>query len=333
MLHSLSSPEHDTAGDLLPYLDRPLDVLFPAPPPLERVEERSTLLSRAFATRTLAWPSAQRVICPRYQTRHEGEYHRNLTAWARWLVPDGELREDCLVYIHGWLEPGSWIEEAAIFPGWVRKLDVDIVHVSLPFHGPRKPRRSRFSGELFWTADLVRTVEGVRQAICDTRSVCGWLRRRGYRTVGVGGISLGGSLAMLTACLDPVPDYVVSIVGHLKLVEAVENAGILWSMKRDLSRWGITEERRRDVFQRLGLDRGPPLLPPERQLWIAAREDAHIDPALVRRQWSEWGEPRLAWIPGGHMTFPTKMSKITKEMSALIDTVRARTGHERIGAL
>ena len=47
-----------------------------------------------------------------------------------------------------------------------------------------------------------------------------------------------------------------------------------------------------------------PLLPPDRQLWIMAREDAYIASDLVEAQWNAWGRPELAWIPGGHMTFP-----------------------------
>ena len=45
------------------------------------------------------------------------------------------------------------------------EIDVDLAHVALPFHGARKPMTSLFSGEFFWTADLVRSIEGVRAAI------------------------------------------------------------------------------------------------------------------------------------------------------------------------
>jgi pimeloyl-ACP methyl ester carboxylesterase len=224
-----------------------------------------------------------------------------------------------LVYVHGWLEPGSWIEEALVFPGWVRNIDIDVVHVSLPFHGRRNPRGALFSGEYFWTADLVRSVEAVRQAIHDARSMAGWLRRQGYEQVGVAGISVGGSLAMMLACLEPLPDYVVAIVAHLRLHEAVEHASILWRVKRDLERWGVGYLERREAFRRLGLDTFRPKLLPNRQLWIAARQDAHIDPNLVVEQWLAWNKPNLHWIPGGHMTFPLHLPEITRKMKELIE--------------
>ncbi len=314
ILHGFRGPKINTAGDLGPYLDLDLATLNPAPPPLTNVAVHRSVASPFRSTTTLSWTSTHRILSPAYERRHEKEYRRNLTVWARWLRPDGVRRRDCLVYVHGWLEPGSWVEEALVFPSWVRELDVDVMHVALPFHGRRNPRGALFSGEYFWTADLVRSFEGTRQALHDTRSAVDWLRRQGYRTVGITGISLGGSLTMLLGCLAPLPDYIIPIVAHLRLAEAVENASILWRMKSDLERFGVHEAERRQIFQRLGFDTAEPLLPPSKQLWVEAREDAHIDPDLVREQWNAWGRPPIHWIPGGHMTFPLHLPEITRAM-------------------
>jgi pimeloyl-ACP methyl ester carboxylesterase len=309
----------NTVGDLGPYLDRTPAQLNPEPPPLEAVRVHESLASRVLHTTTLSWPSTHRILCPRYQLRHDQEYRSNHTVWARWLRPDGVRRRNCLVYVHGWLEPGSWVEEAFMFPRWTRELDVDVVHVSLPFHGRRNPPGALFSGEYYWTADLVRSVEGIRQALHDVRSAMGWLRRQGYERVGAAGISLGGSLAMLLACLEPTPDYVIPIVAHLQLAEAVEEASILWRMKHDLERWGVHEPERRRIFARLGWGSARPALAPEQQLWVEAREDGHLDPRLVTRQWEEWGRPPIHWIPGGHMTFPLHLPEITEAMRGFLD--------------
>jgi pimeloyl-ACP methyl ester carboxylesterase len=310
--------EHNTVGDLDRYLDLPVERMFPEPPPLRDVELKRSLIDRATGTTTLSWRSSHEVLCPRYRVRHESEYSANLTAWARWLRPDRVERSACLIYVHGWLEPGSWAEETTLFRKWVRELGVDIVHVALPFHGPRKPRSALFSGEFFWTADLVRSVEGVRQAVCDVRAVSAYLRARGYSQIGVTGISLGGAITMLLACLEPAPDYIAPIVAHLQLEDAVERAPILWRMKQDLDRWGIHEDDRRRLFERVGWSHYGPKLAPERQLWIQAREDAYIDAALVEKQWAEWGRPPILWIEGGHMTFPLHIDAITNR----IDTFR-----------
>ena len=324
LLH-VRAAEHNTVEDLTAqYLNLPPERLFPAPPPIERVELARSLTDRMIHTTSVSWQSSHSVLCPRYRRRHENEYKKNLTAYARWLRPAGQQRKHCLVYVHGWLEPGSWVEEATLFRKWGRELDVDILHVALPFHGRRQPRSSLFSGEFFWTADLVRSVEGIRQAVCDARAAIAWLYRQGYESVGVTGISLGGSIDMLIACLEPLPDYIVPIVAHLQLEDAVECAPILWRMKRDLERWGIDEQSRRALFGDLGWSSYMPLLAPERQLWIQARDDGYIGADLVERQWLSWRRPQISWIDGGHMTFPLHIEAITRAMQRFIEEFRRR---------
>jgi hypothetical protein len=45
-----------------------------------------------------------------------------------------------------------------------------------------------------------------------------------------------------------------------------------------------------------------------------ARNDVYIAAHLVERQWCEWGQPPIEWIPGGHMTFPFAMNRIIEAM-------------------
>lgn len=309
---------HNTLGQLGPYLELPPAELFPEPALPERMDVRRTPVDKALHTSTISWRSSHRVLDAAYRQRHEGPYSRNLTAWGRWLRPAGAKRKTCVIYVHGWLEPGSWAEEATLFKHWSRVLDIDIVHVSLPFHGKRAPRNSLFSGEFFWTADLVRTVEGVRQAVCDARTMMAWLREQGYERIGVSGISLGGALTMIMACLEPTPDFIIPIIAHLKMSEAVERAPILWRMKHDLGKWGIDAAQRAEIFRKLGIGRLRPVLAPERQLWVEAREDAYLEAHHVQEQWAEWGEPNLYWIEGGHMTFPLQVPRMTERIGAFL---------------
>ena len=315
ILHGVRGAKLNTVADLGPYLDLAPEVLFPRPTALPIVRRHASLLSRALRRTTLSWRSTHEVICPRYRQRHETAYKKNRVAWARLLHPQGGPQKACLVYVHGWLEPGSWAEEAALFPRWSKALGVDLLHVSLPFHGLRNPRSALFSGEYFWTGDLVRSLEAVRQSIHDVRSAMAWLRAEGYREVGVTGLSLGGAIVMILACLEPLPDYIVPIIAHIQIWEALEHAPILWRMRSDLEKWGIDAAKRRELFDRVGLARMKPLLPPERQLWIEAKEDVYIAAPLVLDQWAKWGQPPILWLAGGHMTFPLELEDITKRLA------------------
>jgi pimeloyl-ACP methyl ester carboxylesterase len=300
------------------YLDLPIDRMFPAAEAPRDVRITRNLLDRAIRSSTVTWRSTHEVLCPHYRRRHETDYAKNLDAQLRWVRPDGVRRRDCLVYVHGWLEPGSWAEETTLFRAWGRELDVDLAHVSLPFHGVRKPPGSLFSGELFWTADLVRSVEGVRQAVHDARSAIAYLRAQGYERVGVSGLSLGGAVVMILACLEPSLDFVIPIISHLQLLDAVEEAPILWRVKHDLNRWGVDRAARARIFDRLGWSAYAPAVPKERQLWIQAREDVYIDARAVERQWRQWDEPPILWVDGGHMTFALKIGEINARIKAFL---------------
>ena len=315
VLHGLRGAGLNTVADLEPYLDAPREVLYPRPAtPRDVIVKRSKFAIGPRAISTLKWHSQHVVLCPHYRARHANEYLVNQRVVARWIHPRTGPRRRALIYVHGWLEPGPWVEEASFLPLIHNELGVDVLHIQLPFHGSRNPRSSIFHGEFFWSADLVRTLEAVRQSALDVRTLIAWLRTQGYEEVGVTGLSLGGSITMLLACVDPPPDYVIPIISHLQLAEAVEEASILWRMREDLERFGIDKTERKKLFDRLGLGTLKPILAKERQLWIAAKEDQYITAKLVERQWREWGEPPIMWIAGGHMTFPLQVGKILQRM-------------------
>ena len=140
----LRAARHNTVSDMGHYLDQQKQVLFPPTPSLYNPKIQRTMLDRLLNASTVSWISTHEVLCPRYRKRHHKNYKKNLTAWARWIRPDGAIRKDALIYVHGWLEPGSWAEEASLFRHWLRHLDVDIIHITLPFHGHRKPLTSIF---------------------------------------------------------------------------------------------------------------------------------------------------------------------------------------------
>jgi len=326
ILHGFRGASVNTVGDLGPYLDAPVEVMFPEPvAPRDLTRERSILPIGPRAAETLRWHSQHVPLCPHYRSRHAGEYERNLRVTARHIHPRGGARKRALIYVHGWLEPGPWVEEASFLPRLHDELDVDILHVQLPFHGSRNPRSALFHGEFFWSADLVRSLEAVRQSALDVRTLLAWLRARGYVEVGVTGLSLGGAITMLLGCVANPPDYIVPIIAHLQLAEAVEDASILWRMKDDLERFGIDRDQRKALFGRLGMGTLKPVLAPQRQLWVAARDDQYIKASLVEAQWRAWGCPPIEWLPGGHMTFPLHVGKLLARLKSFVATLPSRS--------
>jgi dienelactone hydrolase len=308
----------NTVNDLEGYLAADPLALFPAPvaPAEVRTKHKCVLLSRSRVLEVVRWRSQHVPLTARYLARHAGEYANNQTASARWMHPRSGPRRRALIYVHGWMEPSPWPEEVLFLPRVYDALGVDVLHVELPFHGSRNSRSAVFHGEYFWSADLVRSVEAVRQSVLDTRTLVAWLRRQGYEEVGVMGFSMGASIAMVLACFDPTPDYIVPIVGHLYLANAIENAPIFWRMKRDLERFGIDRLHRQEIFGRLGFEQLRPRLATERQLWVAARDDGFVTAPCVEEQWRAWGRPPIEWIPGGHTTFMFFLPHVVRKMKA-----------------
>lgn len=333
LLHGFRGAHFDTTGDLGPYLDAPIETMFPAPVvPRDVVRKRPLFHAPTRIIETLTWHSQHVALCPHYRARHAGEYGKNQLVTARYMHGLQGERKRAIIYVHGWLEPGPWVEEAALLPRLSDDLDVDVLHLQLPFHGSRNPRTALFHGEFFWSADLVRSLEAVRQSVLDVRTLIAWLRSRGYIEIGVTGLSLGGAITMILACVEPLPDYIVPVIAHLRLREAVEEASILWRMKQDLERFGLDARARRDLFGRLGIDTMRPLLPPDRQLWVMAREDQYIKADLVEEQWRAWGSPPIEWLKGGHMTFPFEANRFVNRLKAFHATLRPVISAARISS-
>ncbi len=321
----LPCPSHpDTLDQLQSYYDLPLEVMFPAPPDDPQFEVSRAWPFMASRRQRLHGPSAHRCLNPDYAARHGRDYSQNDTLRARRIAPLRRKNKDLLIYVHGWMTPGAALEEVALMPWATRMFGADIVHLDLPFHGSRRPDGSAVNGSFFWSADLVRTIEAVRQAVMDIRTLMRWARRRGYRRVGLAGVSLGGVLTMLTACADDDLDFAVPIVAHTDLTAALQTAPILAAMRRDLTRANLSLEHVAELMARVGLGDHPLAMDKNKMLIVAAVDDVFLTPDAVLADWERWGRPPLHWIGGGHsMIFPNmvpvwlRIARFLKDGSAL----------------
>ncbi len=202
---------------------------------------------------------------------------------------------------------------------WATKLfGADIVHLDLPFHARRKPRSSIVHGSFYWSADLVRTIEAVRQSVMDVRTLVRWARDQGYERVGVSGVSLGGVVTMLTACAESDLDWACPLVADINLKAALENAPILGAMRRDLTRSNLTLEKVGRILDEIGLGNYPLRMERERMLIVAAVDDLFLQPDPLLETWEKWGKPRIHWIPGAHMTIVANMVPVWFEMNRFV---------------
>lgn len=198
-------------------------------------------------------------------------------------------------------------------------LDVEVVQLQPPYHGRRTPRDSRFGGEWYWTADLVRSLEAVRQNLLDARTLLSWLRAADPRPVGVMGLSLGGVLAAALTCLDERFDFSVPLIAHMDLAAMVADAPVLESMRRELRGFGWGMEEFGKFVAEIGWYDLAPKLPPRCIRLFAASDDRFFARAVVEDMWRRWGRPQINWYPCSHMGFLTHVLEVMAEVRRFVD--------------
>jgi hypothetical protein len=300
----LFAPQHpDTTAELDAYCGLPLETLFPAPTAVPELTVERRWKLRGLVAHDVRFASAYEPLTGAFLRRHAEEHRHNHVVHARWLRHASGPPRPTFVYLHGWMQWEPFIEELTLLPMIARRLDMDVIHMQLPYHGRRKAPGVVWHGEYFWTADLVRTVEAMRQSVLDARALLSALIARGHGPVGLGGLSLGGVLTLLTSCVDPRLAFAVPIVANLDLAGALAEAPIFTRLRADLAKRGVGPAELRALLGDLGWDRIRPVIPRERMFWIAAEHDKLLTPERTRALWEAWDRPPIHWFPGGHIGF------------------------------
>ncbi len=319
LLQAVANPVANTLGDGGIYVGRPLDELFPAPAAVPAVTVTARWRVGGLVSEDIVFRSLHVPLEPKFRRRYLREYRETRRVYARRIRPVTARRRPRLLYLHGYLQPETFVEEFALLTTMALQLNVEIIQMQPPYHGRRAPRASRFSGELYWTADLVRSFEALRQTVLDARTLLGWLLAKDARPVGVAGLSLGGALTLILACLEERFAFAVPLVAHMDLAALVSDAPVLTKMRHDLKSFGWRKKQFDDFVRSIGWYELRPKLPADRVLMVAASEDRFFDPRLVRQLWRRWGKPAIHWYPTSHMGFLTHLPEVLGVMREFID--------------
>ncbi len=227
-------------------------------------------------------------------------YASNREAHA-WVLRHADLGRPWLICIPGYGMGMPMIDFSAFEVRRLhRDLGLNVVCPVLPFHGPR--RHSLRSGDGFLNGDVLDTIHAQAQSMWDVRRLMSWLHGSGATQVGVYGLSLGGYSTALLAGLEPglacaiagIPatDFsrlIARLAPHSALRE-LERSGLDWSVLREL----LSVVSPLHLAPRVARDR----------LSIFGGTADHVVPAdQVLDLWTHWGEPRMAWYAGSHLSF------------------------------
>jgi hypothetical protein len=227
-------------------------------------------------------------------------YNANRRAHA-WVLRHADGPRPWLVCIHGY-QMGLPLYDMLAFPPeyFHERLGLNLLLPVLPLHGPR--RIGRRSGDGFIGAEVMDTVHAEAQAMWDIRRLLTWVRAQGDAGVGVLGLSLGGYNASLLASVAddlrcviagiPLADFARAMFRHAPALHLQDAQAI-----------GIDEDRTREVLRVVSPLALEPRIPFEHRSIFAAVADRLVPADQPRDLWRHWGEPRIAWYPGGHLTF------------------------------
>lgn len=319
VLQWIARPVANTLGDLDAYRGLPMDRFFERPETVPEVRVRRRWRLPGLVSEDLVFASQHEPIEPGFRQRCRSEYRANHTVYARRIRPRGASRRPRLLYLHGYLQPETVVEEVGLLGALALRLDAEIVQVQPAYHGRRAPAGSRFSGEFYWTADLVRSFEALRQSVLDARSLLAWMLADDPRPVGVTGLSLGGFLSAVLTCVEERFAFSVPLIAHMDLRALVADAPVLAGMRRNLRAFGWGLEDFGAFVESIGWYELRPQLEPDQILVLAASQDRFFDPGVVETMWRRWGEPAIRWYPTSHMGFATRFPQWMREMRTFID--------------
>jgi dienelactone hydrolase len=312
---------HDTLDRLGAYEGLAREVLFPAPPGTPEVRRSRRWRVPGMESEDLRFRSQHEPIEPKFRSYYAARRRRIHTATARRIRPAGAHGRPRLLYIHGYMQPETVVEELALLATMARSLQMEVVQLQPPYHGRRKPRASFFGGELYWTADIVRSFEALRQTILDARSLLTWLRAESPAPVGIAGLSLGGALTAALACLEPGFAFAAPLVAHMDVGALTADAPVLTAMRSDLAKFGWSPTDLSRFLERIGWDALRPVIPvPQIQLF-AARDDLFFRPKLVTDMWERWGKPPIVWYPCSHMGFIAHLPDALRRLRSFADAL------------
>jgi pimeloyl-ACP methyl ester carboxylesterase len=132
----------------------------------------------------------------RFQSGIPTDVAENNIVWAK-TTKSGSL-DKALVIFHHW---NARARNAQI-AGFLSRRGITVVEIAMPYHFERS-RPGSLHADYMLSANLGRTIQAVRQAVCDGRKLIRWLKGEGYLEISILGMSLGSWVAGLIAAHDP----------------------------------------------------------------------------------------------------------------------------------
>ncbi len=222
----------------------------------------------------------------------------NNTVHAEYFVPKGPGKFPAVVVLDI-MQGNQMIARAEAM--WLAQNGVASLVVLLPHYNQRRAPNSKVK---LISADLTRTLEGIRQGVLDCRCAIAWLAARpevNADNLGMIGTSLGSFFTGITAANEPRIKNVCMILGGGGLVDAYYDHPKAKDVTKVLDAIGG-----KFIVKRLIAPVDPityaEQLKGKNLLMIAAKDDEIVPPKAASALWEVTGKQRIVWLDAGHIT-------------------------------
>ena len=175
-----------------------------------------------------------------------------------------------------------------------------VIHEA-PYHMGRTPPREN-PGQGVLSADLVRCLKSMRQAVKDITGLIAALRAQGTQDITLYGASLGGLITGLATCHDPELTASVLVVPAVAPGKILFTTWIMRRIARNLRRLGYTMDEAIAMLNLADIANFHPAISPERILIVKGNHDTVVPPHDTERLWRSWGQGPILRVPQGHLS-------------------------------
>lgn len=123
------------------------------------------------------------------------DVEENNVVWAK--ITNSSSFDHALIVFHHWNASYRQRQLANYFS----QKGITVVEIAMPYHFERS-RAGSAHADYMLSPNLGRTIQSIRQAVCDGRRLISWLKNEGYEEISVLGMSLGSWVAGLVAAHD-----------------------------------------------------------------------------------------------------------------------------------
>lgn len=223
----------------------------------------------------------------------------NRVSFEYWPGPQG-WQSPVMFMLHGMMSVSD--VGYRMWAGKLNALGWGAIFFHLPYHYGRKPKQA-LSGEMALTANLIRTAEGIRQAVIELRWISRELIARGVPHLGLWATSYGGWIGSLLAVLDDHIRMAMLLEPIVDVDLAIWESPATRVLRRQLRRRGISRDLVRRHLPLVCPTHHAPRLETGNILLAAGRFDRIAPPESIQRLHRAWQGSHYLELPQGHVGY------------------------------